>query len=218
MQSGRGQAQAQMMRRAFRPAQRSSPSLPQQPTALSPGGQDAVAEGHSKAQASGHKNPGCGPCLTAPTPASWSPVDAIADCLTEAQDTGNQNPACGPRPTAQTLTSSVEALPRVSEAGPEQDNEGQAAIKDPQCKERLARWVQSLVRALIKMEAMFGRDKLRKVFDTEQGGAAAPGASGLGAGPLRGPGLFPEEDAATPGALSLPEGHHHADTDPRRQG
>lgn len=117
----------------------------------------------------------------------------------------------------------VSLEPSVS-AKPSQTRQGEKKLKvamEPHRRELLALWQQSLAQAMMEVEAMLrsrGRAVPRQMATAgggnrrPQGGAVAPRAPGQGAGPLPGPALFTEEDAASPAAHPLTKGCHLAAT------
>lgn len=171
-----------------------SVSLGKQPTELRPRTQDAASKSHPNVAAPG--------------------LLALTGGLTPGHRQARQK-------TAQLLLVSLK--PSVS-AEPRQTKQGEKrweAIMEPYRRELLALWQQSLAQAMTEVEAMF-RSRRRAVprqtavtgggGRRPQGGAAAPGAPGRGAGPLPGPALFTEEDAGSLAARSLTEGYYLAAT------
>lgn len=179
----------------------SSVSLGQQPIGLRPGSQDAASKSH--------------PNVSAPGPlALASGPYRLTAALTPGHHQTRQKTA---------RLSLVSLEPSVS-AKPSQTRQSEKRLKvamEPQRRELLVLWQQSLAQAVMEVEAMLrsrGRAVPRQMATAgggnrrPQGGAVAPSATGQGPGPLPGPALFTEEDATSPAAHALTEGYHPAAT------
>ncbi|XP_052046269.1 uncharacterized protein LOC127690800 [Apodemus sylvaticus] len=178
-----------------------SVSLGQQPTQLRPGSQDAASKRHPNVSAPG--------------------LLALADgpsCLTLVFVPG---PRQGRQKTTRLLMISLEPSVRVEPCQPGQGEGRRGTSMEPHRRELLVLWQQSLAQAMMEVEAMLrsrGRAMARQMVTCgggarrPQGGAAAPGAHGQGAGSPPLPALFAEDHTASPAACSLTEGYHLAAT------
>ncbi|XP_076787390.1 uncharacterized protein LOC143441758 isoform X2 [Arvicanthis niloticus] len=178
-----------------------SVSLGQQPTGLRPGSQDVASKSH--------------PNVSAPGPLARARASGpyrLTAALTPGHCQATQRPA---RLSLESLEPSVNDKPSQTRPGEKRLE----VYMDPHRRELLALWQQNLAQAMMEVAAMLrsrGRAVPRQMATAgggdrrPQGGAVAPSAPGQGAGPLPGPALFTEGDAASPAAHSLTKGYHLA--------